>query len=187
MAYVNRTWVNRPWDGRVPEKRVDADGIRAPLTKEELIGNTIYMVVGCPGSGKSWVCDQMKDLYTYVHHDLFIEMTGTKYLDAIVEAAKTSKRPLLIEAPFSVSQTKEPLEAMGFKVVPVIIQEAPGVIEARYLMRERKIIPKGHLSRQLTYYNRAKLWNSFVGTSGQVLDHLREAAHILSSKPKEES
>jgi hypothetical protein len=131
------------------------------------------MVIGCPGSGKSWVCDQLKDKFDYVHHDLFIGMAGDTYVREILNRSKSATKPLLIEAPFSISQIKDPLEQMGFKITPVFIQEQPQVITDRYRARERKDIPKGHLTRQETYKQRAQEWKAFQGTSSQVLEHLK--------------
>jgi hypothetical protein len=125
-----------------------------------------YMVIGCPGSGKSWVCDQIKHLFHYVHHDLYIGMAGDAYVKAILEASKVAKVPLLIEAPFSISVIMDPLKAAGFHIEPVFIQESPITIAERYLKREKKPIPQGHLTRQNTYLQRARAWNAFCGHVG---------------------
>lgn len=130
------------------------------------------MVIGCPGSGKSWVCDQLKDKFEYVHHDLYIKMAGDTYVKEIIKAAKDATKHILCEAPFSISQLKEPLEKAGIDVIPVFIQEYPIVIETRYKAREGKHIPRGHITRQETYAKRAKEWNAFQGTSQEVFDHL---------------
>lgn len=136
----------------------------------------VFLVVGCPGSGKSWVCDQLKDggKFNYVHHDLYIGMAGPTYVSEIKKASAKSALPILAEAPFSISQIKGPLEEDGYEVTPVFIQEDPDTITRRYQSREKKDIPKGHLTRQQTYAQRAQAWGSFKGTSEQVLKHLKE-------------
>ena len=136
----------------------------------------VYLVVGCPGSGKSWVCERLKERFTYVHHDLYIKMFGPVYVNEIFKAALTSKKPILAEAPFSISQIKDPLEKHGIRVVPVFIQEDPDVITERYLRREKRQIPKGHLTRQETYAQRARAWKAFSGTSDELLEHLKQIA-----------
>jgi polyphosphate kinase 2 (PPK2 family) len=103
-------------------------------------------------------------------------MTGPIYVHEIIKAATNSDKPVLAEAPFSISQTKDPLEAHGIKVIPVFIAEDPEVITERYKNREKKPIPKGHLTRQQTYAQRAKQWKAFSGTSGEVLEHLKKVA-----------
>lgn len=136
----------------------------------------VYLVVGCPGSGKSYVCEKVKDKFNFIHHDLFIGMAGGTYVKEILKKANDSDKPLLCEAPFSISQIKTPLEEAGLDVVPVFIQELPLTIKTRYWQRENKEIPNGHLTRQNTYAQRAKEWNAFQGTSDEVLEHLRKVA-----------
>lgn len=135
-----------------------------------------FMVVACPGAGKTWVCEQLKELFDYVHHDLFIGMEGDRYVREIIQRSLKATKPLLIEAPFSISQIKDPLERQGFDVVPVFIQEDANTIRERYFNREKKEIPKGHITRQATYLDRANQWGSFRGTSTQVLEHLKRKA-----------
>lgn len=135
-----------------------------------------FMVVACPGAGKTWVCEQLKELFDYVHHDLFIGMEGDRYVREIIARSQNATKPLLIEAPFSISQIKDPLERAGFQITPVFIQEDPKVISDRYMAREKKEIPKGHLTRQETYRQRANEWGAFRGTSTQVLEHLKRKA-----------
>lgn len=138
----------------------------------------IYMVIGCPGSGKSWVCNQLADRFEYMKHDDYPNHTA--YVSAI--SLRNNTKPLLIETPFSVSQIKESLEKKGFVIVPVFIQEHPDVVRQRYREREGKEIPAGHLSRQNTYAERATAWQAYSGTSAQVLDYLRNAAKPANFK-----
>src|SRR3981189_320255 len=116
----------------------------------------IYMVIGCPGSGKSWVCEQLKNLYDYVPHDNYLmgSKSTSLYIEAIIAMQKGARKPLLIETPFSVSQIKDPLEKRGLRITPVFIQEHPDVIRKRYRERDGTDIPAGHLSRQTTYAER---------------------------------
>ena len=130
----------------------------------------IFMVVGCPGSGKSWVGEQLKEKFQYIRHD----DNPKGYVPEIVRQAKTATKPLLIETPFSVSQIKEPLEKQGFEVVPLYIQERPEVIRDRYQKREGKPIPEGHLTRQQTYGKRAAEQGAFAGSSTEILQRLRQ-------------
>ena len=130
----------------------------------------IFLVVGCPGSGKSWVCNQVAKQYHYVRHDDYIERN---YVSEIVKQSKTATKPLLIETPFSVSQIKEPLEKQGFEVVPLYIQERPEAIKQRYREREGRDIPEGHLTRQQTYAQRAATQGAFAGSSTDILQRLR--------------
>jgi TPP-dependent 2-oxoacid decarboxylase len=134
---------------------------------------TVDLIVGCPGAGKSWVADRLKDSHQLVHHDASTGMKGQRYVKAIKTAAASATKPILAEAPFSVSQIRRPLEAAGFDVRPVYIQEKRDVIAKRYESREGKPIPQGHLTRQDTYREMADRSGDFVGTNRQVLGHLK--------------
>lgn len=132
---------------------------------------TIYLVVGVPCAGKSWVCEQLDGLYSYVRHDDHI---GGDYVAAIHGRAQLTAKPLLAETPFSMSQIVEPLQARGFDVQPVFIIEDEATLRQRYRAREHKDIPAGHLSRQKTYAKRAVEQKAFYGTSAEVLGHLSQ-------------
>jgi hypothetical protein len=135
--------------------------------------NQVYMVVGCPGAGKSWVCNQLTRQYEYVPHDTYKDSNA--YIAAIVRQSKIATKPLLIETPFSISQLKEPLEKHDYRVTPVFIIEDPKTVRDRYRARESKPIPEGHLTRQIIYEARAIEWNAYRGTSAAVLAFLQAA------------
>lgn len=148
------------------------------------MGVAIYLVIGVPASGKSWVCEQLTAQFEYAPHDAYISGTSktNSYIAAIVRAHKVATKPLLIETPFSVSQIKEPLEAHGYNVVSVFIIEDDKTLEERYKARERKPIPLGHLTRQRTYKDRALTTQAFYGTSDAVLAYLKNAAPQAKDK-----
>lgn len=137
--------------------------------------NKVILVVGVPGSGKSWVCDKLTDKYEYVRNDDHIggSNQASKYVRAILDATKASPKAVLAEAPFSISEIKEPLERNGIEVTCVFILEDQNILRGRYMERDGKEIPKGHLSRQVTYAKRAQEYRSYYGTSEQVLTHLK--------------
>lgn len=138
----------------------------------------IYLVIGVPCAGKSWVCDQLKDRFHYVPHDARLGHASkpSSYVKEIVAAAKAADKPLLAEAPFSISQIKGPLEKRGFAVTPVFISETGATVATRYYRREGRKIPRGHLTRMKTYLARADEWGAFKGTSAEVLEFLRGKA-----------
>lgn len=147
---------------------------------------TVYLVVGCPGSGKSWICSRLVGLLEFIAHDDFIGKGNNKYPEAIIRAARTSPRPVLCETPFSVSQLLEPLAKAGCRVVPVFIVEKFAVIAKRYREREGREIPLGHLNRQNTYRTRAMELKAFMGTAEEVLLHLKaiESGWSVSTEPE---
>lgn len=139
----------------------------------------VYILIGCPGSGKSWVSGQLTHQYTVVPHDDFIGSKSSAFFSELMKQAHFSEKPVLTETPFSVSQIKDPLEAKGVQVIPIFIQESHDVLIERYEARNKTIIPAGHLTRQKTYAERAALWRSFSGTSQQCLEYLKQKAECL--------
>jgi uridine kinase len=136
----------------------------------------VYLIAGSPGSGKSWVCEQLTKAYKYIPHDDFIGKEK-EYHEALRISAKTGDVPVLTETPFSVSTIKDMLEKRGIPCVPLFIVEPVDVISKRYQQRKGEEIPKGHLTRQNTYLTRAKEWRCFVGTSSEVLQRLLSMDH----------
>lgn len=131
--------------------------------------NKVYLLVGVPGSGKSWVMGQLIGMFNCVRHDDYIrDLNG--YIEAIIE--ESSNHIVLAETPFSLSQILGPLEDAGLTVIPVIIYEKEPILKERYFKREGREIPKGHLTRQETYRHRAETYGLFIGTSGEVFKHL---------------
>lgn len=131
----------------------------------------VYLIVGCPCAGKSWVCEQLRARFEYVAHDDFIGRPRER-IEAIRKAAKIASKPVLTETPFSMSETILPLDDFRIKVIPVVIVETAAILTQRYQQREGRDIPAGHLSRQQTYAQRARARKYFVGTSADVLQFL---------------
>ena len=135
----------------------------------------VYLIVGVPASGKSWLCDQLRNRFEYVPHDETIHLKDPEaYLETIHAMSFEALKPLLIEAPFSMGIEGE-LSALGYNVTPVFVIEEPSVLRHRYELRGRHEdhIIKGHLSRQDTFRKRAQLRQAFAGNSTEVLEHMR--------------
>lgn len=133
----------------------------------------IHLLVGVPASGKSWVTDKLKEKFNVIEHDTY--KLKPQYIAALLSAAASKEsRPILANTPFGMSEILEALQVRGHQVNPVFILEHPDTLQTRYKAREGKDIPKGHLTRQQTYAQRADETQSFKGTSDQVLKHLQE-------------
>lgn len=130
----------------------------------------IYLIVGAPGSGKTWVAKQLGDKFNYVPHD---DYTDGDYVKALINAGRVSRLPVLAETPFSVTQIIDPVRKAGIDIKPVFILESPHTTQSRYEKREGKPIPQGHLTRIETYRKRAKELRAPSGTSKDILDYLR--------------
>jgi hypothetical protein len=137
---------------------------------------TIYILVGTPGSGKTWIAKQLIDRFTFVPHDSY--KTPNTYVEAIRLEATRSNKPILCETPFTLSFYTDSLS--GFEVKPIFIIETPEVTQGRYESRFREtghgqpIMPKGHLTRIDTYHKRAHELGAPMGTSSAMLDYLKK-------------
>jgi hypothetical protein len=141
---------------------------------------TIYLVCGVPGSGKSWVCNQLKNLFTYVPSDDFEKGF---HLDALKAASRN--KPLLTDCPFGESALRTRLENANFKVIPYFIVENLETIKSRYKSRTRKDLPKNHQTRAATILDRAKEWKAKYGTSEEVLKMLKDVGYAAKPNPHE--
>lgn len=143
-------------------------GDQSTVSKEH--HKQVYLLVGCPGVGKTWVSDQLKTQFNVLEHDEFKE---EGYYKAIADAARHGDKPVLANTPFGVSRLTTNIESLGPSVIPVFIIEEDEVVTQRYESRSGKKILPGHLTRQRTYLRRARDLGAFVGTSSEVLEHLK--------------
>lgn len=134
----------------------------------------IILLVGVPGSGKTWVCDRVKDSYHIIKHDEYLD---GGYLAAIMAAARCIAKPILVETPFSMSAFMEPLCEEGLAVMPIFVIASESDLERNWDTRGTKPhARKGHLTRQNTYMARAESHGAFCGNSSDVLNHLNSLA-----------
>lgn len=149
----------------------------------------VYLVIGVPGAGKTWVCKQLGNKFTWIPHDRCWKHPTKKpteednpewatgavstHLETILEASKSSLRPVITEVPFAERTLKEQIEAKGIQVIPYFVIEGPYVCKDRYQLREKKPYPKANFTRAITIKERADEWGAPQGTSAEVLSLLR--------------
>lgn len=135
---------------------------------------TVYLIVGVPGSGKSTICQNLADKFTYVPHDDYNE----RIYPSILLTNTTSEKPVLGEIPFGLSKIQESLEEQDVKVIPVFLFESEATLLDRWKARglSNPSTIKGHLTRQRTYRERAEQLGAFAGSSDQVLLYLQGVA-----------
>lgn len=134
------------------------------------MASEVFILVGSPGVGKSWISQQLKNKFHVVEHDNY--RNPDIYVTAL-HAASVDNPKVLGNTPFGISQIMEKLAERKIAVTPVFIIEPEDVLKKRYRGRTGKDIPQGHITRQHTYRQRAKDLGSFYGTSDEVLTYLR--------------
>jgi len=110
----------------------------------------VYLICGVPGSGKTWVCEQLRDDFIYVPHDIYF----TEYLPDVmlrhVEEYGDRRQAYVTECPFGERIAREQLEAAGFEVRPFFVIEEPDVVAQRYSKREGKPATQATRDSRLT-------------------------------------
>lgn len=134
------------------------------------MNNTVYLICGVPGSGKTWVCERLKDKFTYVPHDEYMKQIRR----ALVEHSFISTKPLITECPFAERELREKLEQSKMIVRPYFIVEAPQVVKQRYEAREGKLAPQNILTRAVSIVDKVREWGAPHGTAQEVLNLLKE-------------
>lgn len=140
--------------------------------------SSIYLVCGVPGSGKTWVLNQINVLNVKViHHDDYLDYSPEKYAMLLVEALKTHDK-VVADCPLFISAIIATINDINISIKPIFIIEDAHTIKTRYEQREHRSIPKQHLSRIPTLVKRAQEYKAFMGTSEQVLNKLKEYLSI---------
>lgn len=129
--------------------------------------NTVYMVCGASGSGKSWVCKQLLDLpISYVSYD---EVSKKDHLSTI----QACTQPVLFDPCIKIS-TFIKKHKSDFNLVPIFIIESEEVMRARIEERGGTWTP--HIMRRSLRMERLnEKYGLFAGTSTEVLQYLRES------------
>lgn len=129
----------------------------------------VFLVCGVPGSGKTWVCDQLAGRYVYVPHDKFMRAPKEDFVQALHHAATVSTTPVITDCPFGETKLRELMVEAGLTVKPFFIVETAEVAQDRYMRREGKALGAAAVSRCATIKDRALEWDSPYGTSAEVL------------------
>lgn len=135
--------------------------------KGDKMAQTIHLLCGVPGSGKTWVATQLSK-FNWVPHD---DHDVDKYHNEIIREAKRSDKPILAEAPFRISTLIGQLKNAGFKVKTYYVTAPEKVVRDRYQKRSKKPFPKQHATNLRRYDS--KKWD-VRGTSTQIFDELKK-------------
>ena len=128
----------------------------------------VWMVTGCCGSGKSWVCEQLSAMgWGYVSFD---KLPHHAHLDALVRATALSQGRVVFDPGFKVTTLiRAHLSFISYKLV--VIQESIDVIRSRILARGGRFNEDSIVKRMKRHSAHAKL-AVFTDTSTEVLKFL---------------
>jgi hypothetical protein len=125
----------------------------------------VYLVAGVSGAGKSWVCKQLIDKFTYVSYDANPKSKHAELLK------QPSDKPKLYDPPIKIS-TFIKRHSNEFDIRSIFIIEDEEVIKARLEQRGGKFTESAK-KRMVAILNRSKKYGIFSGTSDEVLKYLQ--------------
>jgi len=128
----------------------------------------IYLLVGAPGAGKSWVANQLLNKFHYVSFD------GNSKKDHLTLLRQPLSRPFIYDPTFKIS-TFIRRHSDEFDITLIAIKEDESILRARIAKRNGKwtdTIMKRNTQIQKRFDKYGV--GGFIGTSQQVLDYLRE-------------
>ena len=142
------------------------------FTFSEIKKPTIYLLIGAPASGKSWVASQLTDLYSYVSYD-----SNPKKLHLDLLRQKHDK-PILFDPTFKIS-TIIRRHSDEFNFVIIAIQESESVLRDRMSARggewtDTILKRNAEIAKRYQKYGNGGL----IGTSTEALEFLRQRASI---------
>lgn len=127
----------------------------------------LFIVCGVSGSGKSWVCNQLKDISYYVSYD---EIPREQHYYEFIEGSKTNL-PILYD-PFRSPTTILRRYSTQFNTRLIVIDEPLDTIVSRIKQRGGK--PNiDSLEKIRGKIPRWRQYAEFSGTSDQVLEYLK--------------
>lgn len=145
---------------------------KASMENNSYIKPKLYMLAACSGSGKSWVCKQLTDLYDYVSYD---DNRKKTHLDLLLQP---STKPKLYDPPIKIS-TFFKRHSHQFDIHAVFILETDEVVRSRIESRGGQWTE--HIAkRNAAMQKRFAKYGSFAGTSQEVLDYLRSQMEPIS-------
>lgn len=127
---------------------------------------TVYMLIGAPSAGKSWVANQLLDKFDYISYD------GNRKKDHLDLLRKDSNKPKLYDPTFKIS-TMIRRHSDEFNFIVVAIEESEDVLRSRIELRQGKWTDT-ILNRNKQVRKRYEKYGNggYIGNSSEVLQYL---------------
>lgn len=128
----------------------------------------IYVLVGVPASGKSYVCEKLKDKFVVCEHD---KVPSRQLYTAAVSALAHGGKTVIAEAPFNAQELVSALIARRHTVHQVLVTASLPELEQRYLLRAGKSYPPNFRTNHYRYLAAPHRF-LFSGTGDAVVAYL---------------
>lgn len=129
---------------------------------------TVYLLIGAPAAGKSWVAKQLIDQFTYISYD---ENSKKEHLTLLLSAPVD--KPIIYDPTFKIS-TLIRCSSNEFNIRLIAIQEEETTLKARVMQRGGSwtgTIMKRNVEIKKRYEKYGA--DGFCGTSSECLEYLR--------------
>lgn len=149
--------------GRKNNTKEQYEEFKVELEGYKQIKQDLFLIAGCPASGKSWVCEQLSDKFNYVSYD----KVNKNY--HVYELLKNNNKPLLYDPTIKVSTFTKRYSHL-FNIKLLVIVEDKRIIENRMRVRSGEITKT--LDRRIKRMSDLSNNCEFSGTSDEVLNYL---------------
>ncbi len=151
--------------GRKNNTKEQYEELKGTVDRYRQIKQDLFLIAGCPGSGKSWVCNQLSDTFNYVSYD----NTNNNY--HVYELLKNNSKLLLYDPTIKISTFTKRYSHL-FTIRLIVIVEDESVINKRMVGRSGKVTDT--ITRRIKRMSSLSKNCEFSGTSSEVLDYLKE-------------
>jgi len=129
----------------------------------------IIVIAGITGSGKSWICNQLRDKFNYIPYD---GIPKEQHLLKILEKSRENNKPVLYD-PFRKGSSFYKRYKDFYDVKFLVIVETAEVIWERLKSRGSKMTLE-EVQELVIKNNRNLKHSTFSGTSIEILNYLRD-------------
>ena len=149
--------------GNKNNTRAQYDQFKSEIFKYRQVKQVLFLIAGCPASGKSWVCNKLADKFNYISYD------GVNKKYHIYQLLKNNSKPLLYDPTINVSTFIKRYSHL-FDIKLIVIKEDEHTITNRILGRGGSVTKtiKKRIKRMIDISKNCE----FSGTSDQVLEYL---------------
>lgn len=124
----------------------------------------VYLICGVSGSGKSWICEQLKDKFSYISYD---NNKKASHLDLIREADKPVLYDLSVNVSTFINRNKD-----EFDITPIFVMGDFLTVKSQLVSRGGKVT-KSLYRRWKIMKSRYNKYGTFIGSSNEVFKYLK--------------
>lgn len=135
------------------------------IDKYKQTKQNLFLIAGCPASGKSWVCNQLEEEFNYISYD------GINKNYHVYELLKNNSKQLLYDPTIKVSTFTKRYGHL-FNIRLIVIVEDESIINQRMIARNGKLTDT--IKRRIKRMKSLSENCEFSGTSSEVLEYLKK-------------